>query len=89
MLVVVKLAASAPKTWPYMKSYDIWEANKTVDTYNEQPRLIYSSPNYVVDSNFVGGQKSTAERRRKSKGESCLQLETSEETCEKILLKTF
>lgn len=74
MLVVVKLAASAPKTWPYMKSYDIWEANKTVDGYNERPRLIYSSPNYV-DSNLVGGKKSTAERRRKAKGESCLELE--------------
>lgn len=65
LLSAIDLTSSAPKTWPYMKTYDIWETNATVD----RPRVVYSSHSDIVDTNLLDGQKSMSERRRKAKGE--------------------
>lgn len=64
--LVVELTESAPRTWPYMKTYDIWETNTTVD----RPKVVYSSRSDNVDSNLLYRQGSVSERRRKAKGET-------------------
>lgn len=69
LLIAVDLTSSAPKTWPYMKTYDIWETNKTVDTYKERPTLVDNLQN--ID--LLNGQRSKSLTRvngRKAKGES-------------------
>lgn len=72
MLIVVDFTSSAPKTWPYMKTYDIWETNKTVDRFRERPTLVENSHNFVQD-NLLDGRKNGSLTRasgRKAKGES-------------------
>lgn len=67
-LSVIDLTSSAPRTWPYMKTYDIWETNTTVD----RPKVVYSSHSEVVEGNLVDREETSVkgERRRKAKGES-------------------
>jgi hypothetical protein len=64
----------APKTWPYMKNYDIWETNKTVDSFRERPTLVDNSHNFVHD-NLLDERRPkngslTRVNGRKAKGES-------------------
>lgn len=66
LLTVIESVSSAPKTWPYMKTYDIWETNKTVDTYKDRPTLVDYSQNFV--NNDLLSKNLT--NRRKAKGES-------------------
>lgn len=74
MLIVVELTSSAPKTWPYMKTYDIWETNKTVDAHNERPTLVDNSHNnLLIDER---NRSSARVNRRKAKGESSSSLVT-------------
>lgn len=72
MLIVVDWTSSAPKTWPYMKTYDIWETNRTVDRFKERPTLVDSSHDFVHD-NLLDGRKNGSLTRvkggRKAKGE--------------------
>lgn len=70
MLIVVDCA---PKTWPYMKTYDIWEANKAVDSLRERPTLVDNSHNFVHDNLLDGRRKNGSLTRmngRKAKGET-------------------
>lgn len=72
LIVCVRLTSTAPKTWPYMKTYDIWETNKTVDTFKD--RSVDYAQN-VVNTDLLHDNKNrnstTAIRnRRKGKGES-------------------
>lgn len=67
MLIVAELTSSAPKTWPYMKTYDIWDTNRTV----ERPTIVADSHSYV-QSNLLNGRSDTDLTRvngRKAKGE--------------------
>jgi hypothetical protein len=69
MLIVVECA---PKTWPYMKTYDIWETNKTVDSFRERPTLVGNSHNFADDNLLDGRRKNgslTRTNGRKAKGE--------------------
>lgn len=68
LLTIFELSHSAPKTWPYMKTYDIWETNKTV----EQPTLADNSLNYRHGNSLpLEMNKNLATTsRRKAKGES-------------------
>lgn len=72
LLIVVDWTSSAPKTWPYMKTYDIWETNKTVDRFRERPTLVENSHDFVHD-NLIDGRKNGSLMKvngRKAKGES-------------------
>ena len=65
---VIKLTSSAPKTWPYMKTYDIWETNKTSDVEEQhRSKSLENSLNFV-ESHLQSGH-ATAVNRRKAKGE--------------------
>lgn len=68
LLTIVELSHSAPKTWPYMKTYDIWETNKTV----EQPTLADNSLSYRHGNSFAVemNRNPATTRKRKAKGES-------------------
>lgn len=59
--------------WPYMKTYDIWESNKTVDTFNKRPTLVDNLHSSVHDDFNNDRQDSslTSKVGRKAKGESC------------------
>lgn len=55
LIVTFKLTLSAPKTWPYMKTYDIWETNKTLDKSIERPTsAAYNSRNNFDDNDLMG-----------------------------------
>jgi hypothetical protein len=72
MLIAVQMTSSAPKTWPYMKNYDIWETNKTTDSYKERLTLVVD----FEHDNLLGGQKNRSSPRvnaRKAKGESAFE----------------
>lgn len=72
-LIIVDWALSAPKSWPYMKSYDIWETNKTVDRFRERPTLVDNSHSYLHDNHLDGRRKNDSLARtkgRKAKGET-------------------
>jgi hypothetical protein len=71
-LIIVDWALSAPKSWPYMKTYDIWETNKTVDRFRERPTLVDSAKSFLND-NLLNGRKNDSLARakgRKGKGET-------------------
>lgn len=59
----------SPKSWPYMKTYDIWGSdNNTIDTIKSQSTFMDTSNSY---SNLLnGGSKKEGKlvRGRKSKG---------------------
>lgn len=67
----IQLTSSAPKTWPYMKTYDIWDTNQTVSEFKERPRLLDNSLNFA-ESRLQSSGKMTGVSRRKAKGESNL-----------------
>lgn len=64
LLTIIQSISSAPKTWPYMKTYDIWDTNKTV----KPPTLIDYSQN-ILNDDLLSISKTTG-NRRKAKGES-------------------
>lgn len=71
LTVCVRLTSTAPKTWPYMKTYDIWETNKTVDTTHKDRPVDYTQN--IDDSDLLKAHKnrnSMTVNRRKGKGES-------------------
>ena len=68
LLIFIKSILSAPKTWPYMKTYDIWETNKTVDTFKVRPTLGDYSQNFVGHN--LLRRNLTKVNRRRAKGES-------------------
>lgn len=68
LLTFIKSISNAPKTWPYMKTYDIWETNKTVDTFKDRPTLVDYSQNFVDDNTLR--RNVTKVNRRRAKGES-------------------
>lgn len=68
-----RVTLSAPKSWPYMKEYDIWDStsNNTVETRQQRqqqlPKIMHEN---LINSD--GMQNSSALRRtrgRKAKGE--------------------
>lgn len=69
LLLLTKFAISAPKSWPYMKTYDIWGSeNNTIDTLNSRTSFIDTSNSYnnLLD---IGNKKAHTTRGRKAKGE--------------------
>lgn len=67
LLTIVTLSSSAPKTWPYMKTYDIWETNKTVDAFDDRRS---ANSHSHLNSNFLEPLVENKNHRRKAKGES-------------------
>lgn len=65
---LIKSLSSAPKTWPYMKTYDIWETNKTDDSLKDRPKLVDYSHSFV--DNNLSSTNLKAVNRRRAKGES-------------------
>lgn len=63
-LSVIDLAVSAPNTWPYMKTYDIWDTNTT------DAKVVHRTRSDIVDNNLLDRQKPVSEPGRKAKGES-------------------
>jgi hypothetical protein len=71
-LIVVDWTLSAPKSWPYMKTYDIWESNKPVERFRERPTLVHNANSFLHD-NLLDGRKNDSLARtkgRKAKGET-------------------
>lgn len=70
LLLLTKFAISAPKSWPYMKTYDIWGGsdNNTIDSLNSRSTFIDTSNSYnnLLD---IGNKKARTTRGRKAKGE--------------------
>lgn len=65
MLIIVDWTSSAPKTWPYMKTYDIWETSKSDNGFKDSKKNV----NY---NNLVDTQRNHSFTRgsgRKAKGE--------------------
>jgi hypothetical protein len=48
LIVTSKLVSSAPKSWPYMKTYDIWSSN---ESNNGQHKNIIINNN-TIDDNY-------------------------------------
>ena len=72
-LIIVDWTLSAPKSWPYMKTYDIWETNKpVVEKFKERPTLVVKSHNFLDDNLFDGRKNGSLARTRgrKAKGET-------------------
>ncbi|CRK89795.1 CLUMA_CG003451, isoform A [Clunio marinus] len=63
LLIVVKMISSAPKTWPYMKTYDIWETDKSVDTFKEEQHSISGTSPIFVQNNSLDGRTNSSLRR--------------------------
>lgn len=67
LLFLTKLVSSAPKTWPYMKSHDIWGGdtnNNTIDTVKNR-----SNSNSFRNFMNIEDDKIVSSRKRKAKGE--------------------
>jgi hypothetical protein len=69
LLASKKFASSAPKSWPYMKTYDIWgNDNNTIDIIKSRSTFMDTSNSY---SNLLDiGNKKTEARGRKAKGKN-------------------
>jgi hypothetical protein len=71
LLAITKLVSSAPKSWPYMKNYDIWGGggssnnNNTLDDKPHKYRALYSDDKLESAVNAL----SNGGGRRKAKGE--------------------
>lgn len=68
LLTVIKSISSAPKTWPYMKTYDIWDTNKPVADSKDRSLLVDYSRNFI--ENDSSRNSSLTISRRRAKGES-------------------
>jgi cell division septal protein FtsQ len=68
LLAITKLVSSAPKSWPYMKSYDIWGSgsNNTIEQKPQKFRALYSDSK--LENAAVGGGEMAKNGRRKAKG---------------------
>jgi hypothetical protein len=65
--MTLDVTQSAPKSWPYMKTYDIWDTNNKVDTHRHQPKLERDNLIKVVENNATD---IVTKSERKAKGES-------------------
>lgn len=67
LLLAKKFASSAPKSWPYMKTYDIWGSdNSTIDIIKSRSTFMDTSSN-LLD---IGNKKTEVTRGRKAKGKT-------------------
>ncbi len=71
ILRAFNFAISAPKSWPYMKTYDIWGSdNNTIETHSLKSQFTFmdtsNSYNNLLD---VDSTKTKIARGRKGKGE--------------------
>lgn len=70
MLIVFEITSSAPKTWPYMKNFDIWETNKTLVAHNDQRILDHNLHDNSLVENRANRSLKARVNARKAKGKS-------------------
>lgn len=58
------LVSSAPKTWPYMKTYDIWGMNETDGVNSNLPKT-----NHIFNETLFSHDSLSKAKSRKAKGE--------------------